>query len=51
MDQKVMIVSTVSKPITLSYDGDKVVISPKSQHKVYKSKLPGKLPDGLIVIQ
>jgi len=51
MSEKVKIVSFSSKPITITYDGGKVVISPKSQHKVYKSKLPGKLPEGLIIIQ
>lgn len=50
-NEKVVVVSTSAKPITINYDGGKVVISPMSQNKVYKSKLPGKLPDGLIVIQ
>ena len=49
--EKVIIVSTSNKPITINYDGGKVVISPKGRNTFYKDCLPGVLPSGLIEIK
>lgn len=45
------LVSTVKIPVTVKYDGEEIVVSPRETIKhVDVNKLPGKLPVGLTLV-
>jgi len=45
------LISTVNKPVTVKYDGEEIVVSPRETIKnIDANKLPGKLPAGLSLV-
>lgn len=45
------LVSNVNYPVTVSYDGGQIVVSPRESMKIDENKLPGSLPKGLKVVK
>jgi len=44
------LISTVNYPVTVKYDGESMVVSPRAKLKIEKlSLLQGNLPKGLII--